>query len=310
MNMTMRSARPSPNTHNGRRSVASRLRSPLLAAAALVLSGVAWHARAQAPGLGASVELVDPKVFRVCADPSNMPFSDKAQQGFENKIADMFAHDLGKSVSYVWFPQVLGFARRTLNVFRCDVVMGIAQGSDIMQNTNPYYRSVYVLAYRPHTGLDGVTTLEDKRLQGKHIGIVAKTPPATLMAQDGLMDTAKPYTLALAGNEDSSAEAMMSDLKAGKIDAAVLWGPMAGYYAKAMGFPVVIIPLTHEPSYVPMAFSITMGVRNTDQAWKRQLNGLIVKDQDKINEILNSYDVPLLTYQNHIININTIGPQG
>lgn len=282
-----------------------RLRSPTvgagLAAAVLLLCGTAQYAAARPAGLGASAELIDPKVFRVCADPNNMPFSNQQQQGFENKIADLFAHQLGKAVGYVWFPQVIGFARRTLNVYRCDVVMGVAQGSAQMQNTNPYYRSVYVIAYRPHTGLDGVTTLEDKRLKGKRIGIVGRTPPATLLAEDGLMDTAKPYSLALNKGGDSAAKAMMDDLAAGRIDAAVLWGPMAGYFAKHEGVPITVVPLLHEPSYVPMAFNITMGVRRSDQAWKRQLNGLIEKNRKKIDAILSAYGVPLLDNQNHVI---------
>lgn len=290
-----------------KRALRHPLAAPALAAAAVLLLGLGQLARAQAPGLGASVELVDPKVFRVCADPDNMPFSDKAQQGFENKIADLFAQQLGKSVDYVWFPQVMGFARNTLNVFRCDVVMGVAQGSGLMQNTNPYYRSTYVIAYRPGTGLDGVTSLEDKRLVGKHIGIVARTPPATLMAEDGLMATAKPYALALANGSDSSAKAMMDDLAAGRIDAAVLWGPMAGYYAKHESAPIAVVPLLHEPAYMPMAFNITLGVRRTDQAWKRQLNGLIQANQQKIDAILAEYGVPLLDNQNQVITVSAHG---
>ena len=278
-------------------------------AAALMLFGfAAHHVQAQAPGLGASAELVDPKVFRVCADPNNMPLSNQQGQGFENKIADLFAQQLGKPVSYVWFPQVIGFARNTLNVFRCDVVMGVAEGSDLMQNTNPYYRSVYALAVRPGTGLDGVTTLDDKRLIGKRIGVVAKTPPATIMAMNGLMSTAKPYILALSSQEsDAPAKQMMDDLAAGRIDAAVLWGPLAGYYARHEPVSIKVVPLLHEPGPIPMDFSITMGVRYSDQAWKRQLNQLIAKNQAKINQILDEYGVPLLNNQNQLITVSAPG---
>jgi mxaJ protein len=278
-------------------------------AAALVLfCFAAQHARAQAPGLGASIELVDPKVFRVCADPNNMPLSDQQGQGFENKIADLLAQQLGKSVSYVWFPQVVGFARNTLNVFRCDVVMGVAEGSDLMQNTNPYYRSVYALAIRPGSGLDGVTALEDKRLVGKRIGVVAKTPPATIMAMNGLMSTAKPYILALSSQEsDAPAKQMMDDLAAGRIDAAVLWGPMAGYFARHEPVSIKLVPLLHEPGPIPMDFSITMGVRYSDQAWKRQLNQLIAKNQDEINRILEEYGVPLVNNQRQLITVSAPG---
>ena len=282
--------------------------APWFAAALLVFCVAAQHARAQAPGLGASIELVDPKVFRVCADPHNLPLSNEQGQGFENKIADLFAKQLSKSVGYVWYPQVIGFVRNTLNVFRCDVVMGVAENSGLMQNTNPYYRSVYALAIRPGTGLDGVTSLEDKRLVGKRIGVVAKTPPSTIMAMNGLMATAKSYILALAQeNSDSPAKEMMDDLAAGRIDAAVLWGPMAGYYAKHEPVPIKVIPLLHEPGPVPMDFSITMGVRYSDQAWKRQLNQLIAKNQAKINQILDEYGVPLLNNQNQLITVSAPG---
>ncbi len=279
-----------------------------LAAALVVFGFAAQRARAQTPGLGASIELVDPKVFRVCADPNNMPLSDQHGQGFENKIADLFAKQLGKSVSYVWFPQVIGFARNTLNVFRCDVVMGVAEGSDLMQNTNPYYRSVYALAIRPGAGLDGVTSLEDKQLVGKRIGVVARTPPATIMAMNGLMSTAKPYILALSSQEaDAPAKQMMDDLAAGRIDAAVLWGPLAGYYARHEPVSIKVVPLLHEPGPIPMDFSVTMGVRYSDQAWKRQLNKLIVKNQDEINRILEEYGVPLLNNQRQLITASAPG---
>lgn len=291
----------------GHDGIAKGLR-PWFAAAVLLFCFAAQHARAQAPGLGASIELVDPKVFRVCADPNNMPFSNQQGQGFENKIADLFAQQLGKSVGYVWYPQVIGFARNTLNVFRCDVVMGIAENSDLMQNTNPYYRSVYTLAIRPGTGLDGVATLEDKRLIGKRIGVVAKTPPSTIMAMNGLMSSARSYILALSSKEsDSAAKQMMDDLAAGRLDAAVLWGPMAGYYAKHEPVPIKVIPLLHEPGPVPMDFSITLGVRYSDQAWKRQLNQLVAKNQERINQILEEYGVPLVNNQGQLITVSAPG---
>lgn len=283
------------------RRSAARSRMALWLAAFGLAIVAAQRAEAQAPGLGASAELVDPKAFRVCADPANLPFSNQAQEGFENKIAELFAHQLGKTVSYVWFPQVIGFYRNTLNAFRCDVVMGVAEGDDLVQNTNPYYRSAYALVFKPGTGLDGVTTLEDPRLKDKRIGIVARTPPATLMVADGLMDRAKPYPLAIDTRHDSSSKAMIHDILDGEIDAGVLWGPMAGYYARQAGAKLTVVPLLHEKGHVPMNFRITMGVRHSDQAWKRTLNHLIAEDQAKINQILVSYGVPLLDNQGKLL---------
>ena len=130
------------------------------------------------------LELVDPKVLRVCADPANMPFSNEHGEGFENKIAELLAAKLDKRLAYTWYPQSTGFVRKTLGSFRCDVIMGFPQGDDLVQSTNPYYRSVYALVTKQGGELDGVDTLGDARLKGKRIGIVAGTPPATyLVAQ-------------------------------------------------------------------------------------------------------------------------------
>src|SRR5689334_1981530 len=134
-----------------------------------------------------SFELVDPKVLRVCADPRNMPFSNEKGEGFENKVAALFAERLQKRLEYAYYPGATGFVRNTLGAHRCDVILGFPQGDDLAQGTNPYYRTAYALIAKHGSGLDGVTTLNDERLKGKHIGIVAGTPPATYMAMDGLM---------------------------------------------------------------------------------------------------------------------------
>src|SRR6266571_3235867 len=139
-----------------------------------------------------SIELIDHKVLRVCADPRNMPFSDQQGEGFENKLAELFAQKLGKSLSYVWYPQATGFVRNTLGAHKCDVIMGFPQGNDLVQSTNPYYRTSYALVFKPGRGLDGIETLEDTRLKGKHLGVVAGTPPSTYLATAGLMADARP----------------------------------------------------------------------------------------------------------------------
>src|SRR3569832_210778 len=206
---------------------------PLLALAAIA-AGLGW-ARAQTDnegGLDLSIELVDPKVLRVCADPRNMPFSNEKGEGFENKLAELFAEKLQKRLDYVFFPQATGFVRLTLGAHRCDVIMGFPHGEDLVHGTNPYYRTAYALVAKPGSGLDEVTTLEDERLKGKHIGIVAGTPPGTNMAANGLMLNAKPYPLMIDTRYDSTSQAMIDDLKSGTIDAAILWGPIAGFYAK------------------------------------------------------------------------------
>ena len=270
-------------------------------ATALLLANTA-AALAQAPTANnPSIELIDPNVFRVCADPRNLPFSMENGSGFENKVAELFAKQLNKSVAYSWYPGSTGFVRNTLGAYKCDVIMGIPQGDDLVQVTNPYYRTTYALVFKPGTGLDGVDTLADARLKDKRIGIVAGTPPATNMAVNGLMSKAKPYPLVIDTRFDSSAAAMMQDLAKGEIDAAVLWGPMAGYYAKEAGMPLTLVPLTKEKGGPPLAYRISMGVRFSDQDWKRELNRLIHDDQPEINRLLLSYGVPLLGDQDQLI---------
>ena len=274
---------------------------PLLAIAAAFVS----HdiARAQGNNQGGtgdsggpdlSIELVDPKVLRVCADPRNMPFSNEKGEGFENKLAELFAEKLQKKLDYMYFPQATGFVRVTLGAHRCDVIMGYPQGDDLVQGTNPYYRTAYALISKPGSGLEDVTTLEDPKLKGKHIGIIAGTPPATNMAIAGLMTNAKPYPLMIDTRVDSSAQSMIDDLTKGDIDAGVLWGPMAGYYAKKSNPPLHVTALVKETTGPKMVYRIGMGVRTADQNWKRQLNRLIQENQPAINKILLDFGVPLL----------------
>ncbi len=246
------------------------------------------RAHAQEESKELSIELVDPKVLRVCADPRNMPFSDEQSEGFENKLAELFAQKLGKSLAYAWYPQATGFVRNTLGAHKCDVIMGFPQGNDIVQSTNPYYRTSYALVFKSGNGLDD-------------IGIVAGTPPSNYLAAGGLMATAKPYPLVIDTRVDSSAQAMMKDLAAGVIDAGVLWGPMAGYYAKQANPPLKVVPLTREAGAPTLVYRITMGVRFSDQEWKRSLNRMIEENQPAINAILLGFGVPLLDENNQPI---------
>jgi quinoprotein dehydrogenase-associated probable ABC transporter substrate-binding protein len=261
----------------------------------------AGQAGAQSHDFQRAIELVDPNVLRVCADPHSMPFSNEAQEGYENRLADFLAEKLGKSVSYTYFPQVTGFVRLTLGAYKCDVIMSYPQGDELVQNTNAYYQTAYALLFKPGTGLDGVESLADPRLKDKRIGIVAGTPPATNMARLGLMKKARPYQLMVDTRQGTSAEAMIRDLQAGDIDAGVLWGPIAGYYAKNADPPLTIVPLTKEQGGSRMVYRITMGVRPSDQEWKRQLNQLIEENQSEINKILLDFGVPLLDEQNDLI---------
>ena len=267
-----------------------------LMAAAIGGSSAAF---AQGAGLGAAGELVDPDVLRVCADPSNMPFSDESRKGFENKLADLVAAKTGrKSVAYTWYPMSTGFVRNTLRANRCDVIMGYAQGDELVQNTNAYYRSTYVMIYKKNSGLDGVDTIEDSKLADKKIGVVAGTPPSANLAKAGYMRNVHPYPLMVDTRlAPSVGEAMIKELKKGDIAVAILWGPMAGYYAKEIDPDLTVVPLVKEKTG-HMAYRITMGVRPSDQEWKRTLNKVIRENQVEINRILLDYQVPLIDENN------------
>jgi quinoprotein dehydrogenase-associated probable ABC transporter substrate-binding protein len=266
---------------------------PVLSTAAFVTSGLAAE--------GQRVDLVSRTALRVCADPANMPFSNDKGEGFENRIAEIVAAELKVPVEYTWFPQATGFIRQTLFAKRCDVVMGYAQGDELVLNTNHYYRSAYALVYRAGVGLDGVDSLSDPRLQGKRVGVVAGTPPSNIMVQNGLIQHAKPYPLMVDRRYDSPGERMMVDIRSGDIEAGVLWGPIAGYFAAIGGEKLVVVPLLKESSGPRMAYRITFGVRNQEDDWKRQLNALIAKRQPDLVAVLLDFGVPLLDEQSNLI---------
>jgi quinoprotein dehydrogenase-associated probable ABC transporter substrate-binding protein len=257
--------------------------------------------RAQGAGLNPELELVDPKVLRVCADPNNLPFSNDKGEGFENRIAELLAEKLHKALAYAWYPQATGFVRNTLGAHRCDLIPGFPQGDELVQSTNPYYRTAYALVIKPDSGLDDLETLSDQRLKDKRVGIVAGTPPATYLAAAGLMRKAKPYPLVVDTRVDSSALAMWRDLASGEIDIGVLWGPMAGYYAKQADPPMRVKLLLKESGGPPLVFRIGMGVRATDQNWKRLLNRLIAENRAELNRLLIGFGVPLLDENDQLI---------
>jgi quinoprotein dehydrogenase-associated probable ABC transporter substrate-binding protein len=250
---------------------------------------------------GQRVDLVDRTALRVCSDPANLPFSNDKGEGFENKIAEIVAADLKLPVEYTWFPQATGFIRQTLFAKRCDVVMGYAQGDDLVLNTNHYYRSTYALVLRKGAGLDGIDNLEDPRLRGKRIGVIAGTPPTTAMALLGLIEHAKPYPLMVDRRYESPAERMIEDIQSSDIDAGVLWGPIAGYFAPKANGDLKVVPLLKDAAGQRMAYRITFGVRPLEDEWKRQLNGLIAKRQGDIDAVLLQFGVPLLDEQSNLI---------
>ena len=245
-------------------------------------------------------EAVDRSVLRVCSDPGNLPFSNEKGEGFENKIAELLATKLGVQVKYTWFPQAVGFLRNTLRVRRCDLVIGIASGAELVLSTNPYYRSTYVMVTRK---ADGITAdrLNDPALKSLKVGLIAGTPPASVAAQNGLMAHAKPYDLLVDTRLDSPSRRMVDDLAAGTIDVALLWGPLGGYFAAQHGDALVVTPLVHEAKSARMDYYIAMGVRPGETRWKHDIDDLLAASKDEIAAILHDYHVPVLDVRGNLI---------
>ncbi len=237
-------------------------------------------------------DLVIRSQLRVCADPANMPFSNQKQEGFENRIAEVIGKALDIPVTYYWFPQATGFIRNTLRLNKCDIVVGYAQGHELVQNTNHYYSSAYVLITRGDGALSEVESLDDPRLKGKRIGVVAGTPPATNLAVNGLLASVRPFQLNVDRRFYSPAEDMVRQIANDELDAALLWGPIGAYYAKQHPVAFKVTPLVKEKRGPRMVYRITMGVRPTEQDWKRQINRIIREKQDEIDAILQEFGVP------------------
>ncbi len=255
------------------------------AAAALLLGCMTTGAWAQVG------ELTDRTKLRVCADPSNLPFSNKAGEGFENRIAELLASKLGVPLTYTWYPQVVGFVRNTLNAGACDVVIGIPSPSQLMQNTNPYYRSSYALIQRADAN-PKITALDDPQLANRKIGAVAGTPPVTLLAQQSLLANLKPYQLVVDTRFDSPGREMVEDVANGVIDVGILWGPIAGYWAKQQKAPLEVTPLVGTAQGMHLDFRVSMGLRRNEPEWKRALNDFLATNGDAIQAILLDYGDP------------------
>lgn len=239
-------------------------------------------------------DLVSRSAFRVCADPANYPISDREGQGFENKLAQLFADRLDLPLEYTWYPMSTGFIRNNLRANKCDVVIGYAQGHEMVLNSNHYLTSVYVLIVPQDGPLANVTSLDDPALKGQRIGVIAGTPPGTHLARNGLIGKARPYQLHVDRRHMSPGPDMLADLAAGEIDAAILWGPIGGPLVKADYPQFATIPLIGETLPPRLTYRITMGVRMGEKVWQRKLNSLIRRNQDEINRILDDAGVPLV----------------
>jgi len=246
------------------------------------------------------------KALRVCQDPNNLPFSSVKGDGYENRIAQLFARSLGLPVEYYSFPQRLAFIRNTLRYklpgqdYRCDIVMGVPAGFDQVSATKPYYRSTYALVFAKGRGLDGVSSgadllkLDPARHERLRIGIYDRTPASQWLSKHGLVDRAVAYPIMNADPDQYPGQILEKDLAGGTIDAAIVWGPIAGYFAKRATSPeLVVVPLASEPG-VRFDYPMAMGVRHGEPEWKQQVETLIDTHRGEIAAILREYGVPLL----------------
>jgi quinoprotein dehydrogenase-associated probable ABC transporter substrate-binding protein len=258
-----------------------------------------WLLVAGGPAGAQTSDTVDRSELKVCADPSNLPYSDEKKEGFENKIAELIGGELGLKVDYAWFPQIIGFVRTTLRAHLCDLVMGTVAGDEIMQTTNPYYFTTYVMFYRSDKGF-AFQGLQDAQLANLRLGVVAGTPPADLLVRHDLISHAKPYALTVDTRSESATHQMVQDVVDGTIDVGFLWGPIAGYYRKHDDLPLRLVPLKDEPGTARMEYHIAMGVRANEPEWRRRINAAIVKRQGDMTAILRDYGVPLLNEQGEL----------
>ncbi len=268
-----------------------RSHSFVVVVALLLVSAGARDARAQH-----LPDLVTTDVLRVCSDPGNMPFSQRKGDGFENKIAAIVADELKVKLRYYWLTQGPGFVRNTLGSGLCDLIIGTS-GGEVVQPTNPYYRSSYAVVTRKGE-IEGLTGLDDPRLKDKKIGIIAGTPPVARLSELGLagerMTPYAPYAFGDDRKHQTVAAAVIADLAEKKIDAAILWGAAAGWLAKQSGVPMEVVPLLNEPGRPALTFRVSMGVRQGEDDWKRKINTVLRKRKDDIEKVLREYDVPLL----------------
>ena len=244
-------------------------------------------------GRGGEAQRVDDGTeFKVCADQDNMPYSNSKFEGFENKIAEVIAKDLGKKLTYQFWYDRMGFLRNTLNAKRCDVVMGTVDGNDQLRTSKPYYRSGHVFIYRKDSNFN-ITNWDSPDLRKAVIGVVGQSPATIPLDANGLMGNARPYRMQRDLNLPPSY--LVDDLAKGDIDVAIVWGPIGGYFAKTNKIPMTVnvIPEYENVNVKGKEFwNISVGVRKKDKERMALIEGAIERNKDKIDKILADYGIP------------------
>lgn len=258
---------------------------------------IAWAAP---PSPGDAHSQTAQQALRVCADPNNLPFSNRAGEGFENHLAQLIAHELGRVVDYTWWPQRRGFLRDTLKHGACDLVMGLPSASSGVLTTRPYYRSTYTLVYRKHAGYDTLRSLDDPRLKTIKIGVHAigddyvGLPPGAVLAHRGIVRNVVLYKLYPDYREPNPPARLIDAVAAGDVDVAIAWGPLAGYFATREPVDLTVVPLTPEHTILPFEYSISLAVREDDPALRAKLDEILQRKASAVQALLTRYRVPLL----------------
>jgi mxaJ protein len=240
-------------------------------------------------------------VLKVCADPNNLPFSNRRGEGFENKIAQLVAKDLNARVEYTWWAQRRGFFRNTLKAGECDLVIGVPAGFEMALTTTPYYRSTYVFVSRKDRDLK-IDSFDDAALRQLKIGVqmigddFANTPPAHALAARGIVENVRGYTVYGDYAQPNPPARIVDEVAQGKIDLAVVWGPLAGYFAKRERVALAVVPVSpqFDRPFLPFVYDISMGVRRGDQPLRDALEQIIERRRPEIEKILDDYGVPKL----------------
>jgi mxaJ protein len=239
------------------------------------------------------------RVLTVCADPNNLPFSNRAGQGFENKLAELIAGELHARLDYVWWAQRRGYVRNTLNARACDLWPGVASSVDMLATSRPYYRSTYVFVTRAGDRLDGLT-LDDPRLRRLRLGVQmvgddgANTPPAHALTRRGIVANVRGFMLYGDYRQPNPPAAIVRAVAAGEIDAGLVWGPLAGYFAARSPVPLRLQPVTPwlDDTTWPMVFDISVGVQRGDTRLLNEVDGVLAARRGEIQALLDLYRVP------------------
>jgi mxaJ protein len=242
------------------------------------------------------------RLLRVCADPNNLPFSNEARQGFENRIVELVARELTAKPTYVWWAQRRGNIRETLKEGLCDVIPGVASELELLATTRPYYRSTYVFVTRADRNLE-LAGLDDQRLRSLRIGVqmigddFSNTPPAHALARRGVVDNVRGYMVYGDYAEDQPSRLIVDDVAGGILEVAAVWGPLAGYLARKQPGVFRLQPIAADPESpaLPMTFAVSMGVRREDRALLDALNEALQRRRTEIDAVLDEYGVPRST---------------